>query len=82
MKWKNVSISLPGKRPHTVRPTSFPAGLIAALVLVPLSVFCFTYFAVVLRRRYEQKRSGYVQELLTYTELQTETADSDKKLAA
>ena len=72
----------PGKRPHTVRPTSFPAGLIAALVLVPLSVFCFTYFTVVLRTRYEQKRSVYVQELLTYTELQTETADSDKKLAA
>ena len=65
-----------GERPKTL-PSSFPAGLVAALVLVPLCAICFIYVAVILRRRYEQKKSGYTQQRSTYTEPQIGTGEHD-----
>lgn len=56
-----------------ILPSSFPAGLVAALVLVPLSAVVFIYIAIAVRRRYEQKKSGYVQQLSKYTEPQPDS---------
>lgn len=72
----SLSLSTEKLKPHKL-PSSFPGGLIAVLVLVPLLAVTFIYVAVVVRRRYEQKKSGYVQQRTTYTEPETAT---DNKL--
>ena len=70
------SLSLSAEKPYKL-PSSFPGRFIAVLVLVPLLAVIFIFFAVVVRRRYEQKKSGYVQQRTTYTEPETAT---DNKL--
>lgn len=67
-------LSLSGSRTTTILPQSFPPGLIAALVLVPLFAVIFIYLAVAVRRRYRQRKSGYVQQRSTYTEPDNPTA--------
>lgn len=56
------------KKSKRLLPKPFPGGLIAVLILVPLMAVIFIYVAVAVRRRYEQKKSGYLQQPSTYTE--------------
>lgn len=58
--------------PKTLLPQQFPVGLVAVLVLVPLMAVIFIYVGVAVRRRYEKKKSGYVQQHPTYTEPSTD----------
>jgi len=74
-RWPSARHWDTGNTPHSL-PFSFSAGLIAALVLVPLTAVVFIYVAVAVRRRYEQKKSGYVKQQSTYTEPQTDTENN------
>lgn len=73
-RWPSARHWETGSRTTTILPQSFPPGLIAALVLVPLFAVIFIYLAVAVRRRYRQRTSGYVQQRSTYTEPDNPTA--------
>lgn len=73
-RWPSARHWESGPRTNIISPQSFPPGLIAALVLVPLFAIIFIYLAITVRRRYNQRTSGYTQQRSTYTEPDDPTA--------